>query len=138
MIKIKPTNIVHERAFEGFDGLQLPLSPRKYLDEFASEFSYIDSRTKLYHFGYLSIRGVDFYKDLRENIDEKMSDPRYQDYENTARHAFAGYLKELCGNDDSYYHKSFESLYHTLVGELQARYYEYEEYDIHEQCYAFR
>lgn len=138
MIKIKSTNLVHERAFGGFNGLQLPLSTRTYLDGFASEFSDIDRRTKLYHFGYLSIRGVDFYKDLRENIDEKMVDPRYQDYENTARHAFASYLKELCRDNDSYYHKFFESLYHTLVGELQARYYKYEEYDIHEQCYAFR
>ena len=74
MYKYKPTNVVHERAFEGYDGLQLPRSPRTYLDGFASEFSDIDRRTKLYHFGFLATRGVDFYQDLRDNIDEKMAD----------------------------------------------------------------
>lgn len=138
MYKYKPTNIVCERGFEGFDGLQLPCSPRTYLDGFASEFRDIDRRTKLYHFGFLTTRGVDFYQDLRGNIDEKMADPRYQDYEDTARYAFADYLEELCGKDDRYKYKSFETLYHLLVNELKVRYYEYEDFDSHEKCYAFK
>lgn len=138
MFKYKPTNRVCERAFGGYHGLQLPRSPRTYLDGFASEFRDIDSKTKLYHFGFLAIRGVDFYQDLRKNIDEKMADPRYQDYEDTACYAFAGYLEELCGANKTYYHQSFETLYYTLINELKARYYEYEDFDSHEQCYAFK
>lgn len=138
MYKYKPTNRVCERAFEGFGSMQLPCSPRTYLDGFASEFRDIDQRTKLYHFGFLAIRGVDFYQDLRENIDEKMADPRYQDYEDTARYAFASYLEELCGKNDRYKYKSFETLYHLLVNELKVRYYEYEDFDSHEKCYAFK
>ena len=138
MYKYKPTNVVHERAFEGYDGLQLPRSPRTYLDGFASEFSDIDRRTKLYHFGFLATRGVDFYQDLRDNIDEKMADTRYHGYEDAARNAFVGYLEELCGEDDRYNHQSFEALYHLLVTELKVRYYEYEDCDSHEKCYAFK
>lgn len=138
MYKYKPTNVVHERAFEGYDGLQLPRSPRTYLDGFASEFSDIDRRTKLYHFGFLATRGVDFYQDLRDNIDEKMADPRYHGYEDAARNAFVGYFEELCGEDDRYNHQSFEALYHLLVTELKVRYYEYEDCDSHEKCYAFK
>ena len=138
MYKYKPTNVVHERAFEGYDGLQLPRSPRTYQEGFASEFSDIDRRTKLYHFGFLATRGVDFYQDLRDNIDEKMADPRYHGYEDAARNAFVGYLEELCGEDDRYNHQSFEALYHLLVTELKVRYYEYEDCDSHEKCYAFK
>ena len=138
MYKYKPTNVVHERAFEGYDGLQLPRSPRTYLDGFASEFSDIDRRTKLYHFGFLATRGVDFYQDLRDNIDEKMADPRYHGYEDAARNAFVGYLEELCGEDDRYNHQSFEALYHLLVTELKVRYYEYEDCESNQKSYAYK
>ena len=138
MIKLRPTNLVCDRAFEGYDGLQLPKSPRTYLDGFACEFNDIDIRTKLYHFGYLASRGVDFYQDLRDNIDEKMSNPQYQDYEDTSRHSFARYLEELCGKNQSYYYKSFDTLYHTLVKELKERYYEYRDYETNEMCYGFK
>lgn len=138
MIKNKLTNIVCKRAFDGFDGLQLPHSPRTYLDSLADEFNDIDLNKKLYHFGFLVIRDIDFYHALRENIDEKMADPRYHDYENTARYAFANYLEALCGYKSNDHQQSFEALYYKLVDELKARYYEYDDFDTNKRYYGFK
>lgn len=143
MYKPRPTNIVNERAFEGYDGLCLPRSPRTYLDGCADEFKDINIEQKLYHFGYLATRKVHFYRDLKDNIDNKMKNPQYQDYEDCAKSSFAQYLAYLRSGDEGgcfyyiYKEMPFRKLYLLLVRELKLRYYEYEDYDTRKTCFGF-
>ena len=144
MSDIRVKNQICEQAFrDSNEELKLPLGMRCYLDGYAHEFNRVDIETKLYHFGYLAIRKVHFYRELKDNINEKMKQPQYHGYEDCAINSLVRYICYLrTGKENDvffafYRRMSFRQLYLMLVRELKLRYYEYNDYRCDKDCYRF-
>lgn len=113
--------------------LKLPYSVRSYIDSCAYEYTKQDAWSKIANIAYRLKRGAYLLPDFIDDINRRMENLAYSDYEQAAKRSIAYYIELLRTNNDetiSYEFlpekMNFTSLFQLFTEEILYRYWEHE------------
>lgn len=131
------------RDFYPYDNntIALPYRTRAYIDSCSDEFNRLSIEDKLCDLGFAMTRGINLYAEIEKDIDERIKNAQYRNYEDNVKQSlfyYIDYLRETKISLSEIVLKRINlmQLVNLLVEEILLRYREYP--DINSKKYIVR